>query len=78
MIAMTRSSLQALITSTNGQFVAFICKGRGASRSPYTDSNSGSLISSLMVSERNSRSLDNDSATYVVSDDATTDILSSI
>jgi hypothetical protein len=32
-IATTKSSLQALISSTEGQFVAFICKGRGASES---------------------------------------------
>jgi hypothetical protein len=32
-IAITRSPLQASILSAYGQFVAFICKGRGASRS---------------------------------------------
>ena len=33
-IAKTRSSLQALISSVEGQFVAFICKGRSASGAP--------------------------------------------
>jgi hypothetical protein len=33
-IAMMRSSLQALTSSAGGQFVAFIYKGRGASGKP--------------------------------------------
>lgn len=33
-IATTRSLLHALISSAGGQFVAFIYKGRGASRTP--------------------------------------------
>ena len=65
---------QASISSIGGQFVAFICKGRGTSRSSYEDSDS----LSSMVTERNSRTLGDDSVAYVVPDDATTDILSSI
>jgi hypothetical protein len=45
---------------------------------PYEDSDSGSSISSSMVADRNSRSLGDDSTAYVVSDDATADILSTI
>jgi hypothetical protein len=45
---------------------------------PYEDSDFGSSISSSMVAERNSRSLGDDSAAYVVPDDATADILSTI
>ena len=48
-IATTRSLLQASISSADSQFVAFMCKGMGASRSPYKDSDSGSSISSSMV-----------------------------
>ena len=58
--------------------MAFIYKGRGASRSPYDDSDSRSSISSSMIVERNSRSPGDDSAAYVVPDDATADILSAI
>jgi len=60
--------------------VAFVCKGRGASRSPYKDNDSGSSISPSIsiVAERNSRSPGDDSAAYVVPDDATVDILSTI
>jgi len=46
--------------------------------SPYEDSNSGSSISSLMVAERNSRSSSDDFVAYVVTDNATVDILSAI
>jgi hypothetical protein len=42
------------------------------------DNNSGSSISSSMVVERNSRSRGDESAAYVVLDDATSDILSTI
>ena len=45
--------LGALILSAGGQFVAFICRGRGAFGSPYEDNDFGSLISSSMVVERN-------------------------
>jgi hypothetical protein len=45
---------------------------------PYEDSDSGSVISSSMVMERNSRSLGDDSVAYVILDDATADILSAI
>jgi hypothetical protein len=63
-----------------GQFMAFVCKGRGASRRPYKDNDSGSSISSSIsiVVERNSRSPGDDSAAYVVPDDATANILSAI
>ena len=46
--------------------------------SPYEDSDSGSLISSSMVTERNLRSPCDDSAAYVVPDDTTANILSAI
>jgi hypothetical protein len=42
------------------------------------DSYSGSSISSLMVVERKSRFRDDESASYVVPDDATADIFSSV
>ena len=42
---------------------------------PCEDNDSGSSISSSMVAERISRSKSDESATYVVHDDATTDIL---
>jgi hypothetical protein len=59
--------------------VAFICKWRGASGSPpYEDSDSGSSISSSMAANRNSRSPGDDSAAYVVPDNATANILSAI
>ena len=45
---------------------------------PNKDSYSGSSISSLMVAERKSRFRDDESASYIVPDDATTDILSLI
>ena len=63
-IAMTRSPLQASISSTGGQFVAFICKGRGTSRSSYEDSDS----LSSMVTERNSRTLGDDSVSIAIAD----------
>ena len=44
----------------------------------YEDSDSGSSISSAMVAKRNSRSPGDDSAAYIVPDDATADILSAI
>jgi hypothetical protein len=44
----------------------------------YEDSDSGSSISSSMIAKRNSRSLGDDSAAYVVPDDAIVDILSVI
>jgi hypothetical protein len=78
MIATTRSPLQALTSSAASQFVAFIYKGRGASRSPYEDKDSGSLISLSMVAERISMSQGDESASYVVPDDATIDILLAI
>jgi hypothetical protein len=53
-------------------FMAFICKGRSASVSPYEDSNSRSSISLSMVSERKSRSRGDESASYVIPDNATT------
>jgi len=58
--------------------VAFIYKRRGASGSPYDDSDSGSSISSSMGKERNSRCPGDDSAAYVVPDDAAGDIISAI
>ena len=69
---------QASISSIGGQFVAFICKGRGTSWTSYEDSDSLSSILSSMVTERNSRTLGDDSVAYVVPDDATIDILSAI
>jgi hypothetical protein len=45
---------------------------------PYEDSDSGSSISSSMAAERNSRSPGDDSAAYVVPDNATANILSAI
>jgi len=45
---------------------------------PYEDNDSGSSISSSMVAERNSRSPGDDSAAYVIPDDAIVDILSVI
>jgi hypothetical protein len=45
---------------------------------PYKDSDSGSLISLSMVVKRKSRSRGDEYASYVVPDDATADILSSI
>ena len=70
--------LGALILSAGGQFVAFICRGRGAFGSPYEDNDFGSLISSSMVVERKSRSRGDDSSSYVVPNDATVDILLAI
>ena len=58
--------------------MAFTCKGRGVSRNPYEDNDNGSSISSSMVIERKSRSRGDKSASYVVLDDATADILSAI
>ena len=77
-IATMRSPLRVSISSVDGQLVAFICKGRGAYESPYKDSNSGSSISSSMVAERIARSPGDESASFVVPDDATADILSVI
>jgi hypothetical protein len=45
---------------------------------PYEDNDSRSLISTSLVVERNSSSLGDDSATYVVSDDVIVDILLAI
>ena len=45
---------------------------------PYEDNDSGSSISSSMVAERNSRSPGDDFVAYVVTDNATVDILSAI
>jgi hypothetical protein len=67
----TRSLLQVSISSASGQFMAFICKG-------MSDSNSRSSISLSMVAESNSRYQGDESASYVVPDDATIDILSTI
>jgi hypothetical protein len=53
-------------------------KGRVLLGAPYEDNDSGSSISSSMVAERDSRSSGDGSATYVVPDDATVDILSAI
>ena len=78
MIAMTRSPLQASLSSAGGQVVAIICKGRGASRRPNEDSYSWSSISSSLVTERNSRLEGDESASYATPDNATIDILSSI
>ena len=58
--------------------MAFISKGGVLLAVPYEDNDSGSSISSSMVAERNSRSPGDDSATYVVPDDATADIFSAI
>jgi hypothetical protein len=58
--------------------MAFICKGRGASGSPYEDSDFGSSISSSMVAERKSSSRGDEFAAYVVADGATVNILSVI
>jgi hypothetical protein len=77
-IATMRSSLQASTSSVGNQFVPFIYKRRDAFGSPYEDSNSRSSISSSMVVERKSRSRGNESASYVVPDDAITYILSAI
>ena len=44
----------------------------------YEDNDSGSSISSSMVTERKIRSRGDESAPYVVPDDATADILSAI
>ena len=71
-------AVAASISSASGQFMAFICKERGASGSPYEDNDFGSSISSSIVAERNSRSRGDESVAYVVPDDATADILSAI
>ena len=65
-------------SSAGGQFVAIICKGRGSSRAPYKDNDSGSSISSLVVAERKPSFEGDKSASYVIPDDATADILSAI
>ena len=74
-IVTTKSPLQASISSACGQFVAFICKGRVFSRSPYEYSDSGASISSSMVAESKSG---DESVFYAVFDDAIVDILSTI
>ena len=53
-------------------------KGEGCFWEPYKDNDFGSSLSSSMVAERNSRSPNDDSAAYVVPDDATANILSAI
>ena len=58
--------------------MTFISKGRDVSGTSNEDSYSASSISSSMVTERKSSSRGNDSASYVVPDDATVDILSAI
>jgi hypothetical protein len=45
---------------------------------PYEDNDLGSSISSSMAAERKSRSRGDDSASYVIPDDVTTDILLAI
>ena len=45
---------------------------------PYEDSDSRPSISLSMAAEKKSRSLDDDSASYVAPDDATVDIVSAI
>ena len=45
---------------------------------PYEDNDSGSSISSSVVAERKSSFEGDKSASYVISDDATADILSAI
>jgi hypothetical protein len=62
----------------SSQSVAFICKERGASRSPDENGDSRSLISSSMVMERKSRFRGDESASYVVPNDVTTDTLLAI
>jgi hypothetical protein len=75
-IATMRSLLQTSISSVEGQFVALSARGGGVLLSdPNKDTYSGSLISSLMVTERKSRFKDNEYASYVVPDDAIIDIL---
>jgi hypothetical protein len=74
-IAMTSSPLHASILSVGGQFLAFICKGRVLLGATYEDNDFGASISSSMVTERKSG---DESVSYVVSDDATADILSTI
>jgi hypothetical protein len=55
-----------------------IMQGKGVLLgTPNKDSYSGTSISSLMVTERKSSIGGNESASYVVPDDATVDILSS-
>jgi hypothetical protein len=76
-IATTRSPLQASISSADGQFMVFICKGVLLG-DPCKDNDSGSSISSSMVAERILRSKGDESATYVVPDDVIADILSAI
>jgi hypothetical protein len=69
-IAPTRLSLQASISSADSYFVAFTCNGRGVSGSPLReDSDTRSSISSSMVVERISSSQGDESAAYVLLDD---------
>ena len=75
-IATTRSRRQFHRQTANLR--PFSTRGGVLLEAPYEDNDSGSSISSSMVVERIARSLGDDSATYVVPDDATADILSAI
>ena len=71
-IATTRSPLQA------ANLWPLSARGEVLLGTPNEDNYSGLSISSFMITERKSRFGDDKSASYVVSDDATTNILSSI
>jgi hypothetical protein len=75
-IAVTRSPLQAAILRP---ICGLYLQGEGVLLGASNeDSYSGSSISSLMVVERKSRFRDDESASYVVPDDVTADIFSSV
>jgi hypothetical protein len=82
-ITTMKSSLQASISSLDSQFVAFICKGRRGSRTRRTRSpprGQWLRVIDLIVDGRGEKlkAQGDESASYVLPDDATADILSAI
>ena len=77
-IVTTRSPLQGSISSAGGQLWPLSAREEVLLGTSNRDSYFGSSISSSMVAKRESRLEGDVSASYVVLDDATADILSSI
>ena len=77
-IVTTRSPLQGSISSADGQLWPLSAREEVLLGASNGDSYFGSSISSSMVAKRESRLEGDVSASYIVPDDATVDILSSI
>ena len=77
-IVTTRSPLQGSISLAGGQLWSLSAREEVLLGTSNRDSNFGSSISLSMVAKRESRLEGDVSAFYIVPDDATVDILSSI